>query len=322
MIVQGRTLNEVILVTGGAGFIGSHVTRTLLRDGYDVVVIDISGRPYRLSDVSSSIEYVRLDIRSETGIYRVMEKYRPMGIIHLAAVSRVVWCEKHPIRCIDVNINGTISLAKALARLSYKPFIIYGSSREVYGEPRSLPATEHCPKIPVNLYGYTKLVGERIVEEAAKNMGVQAIILRFSNVYGSEYDILDRVIPRFIIRAIKGLPLEIHGGDQMFDFTHIDDTVEGVRRAIEKIMEAREEGYCRDYHILTGTPTRITDLPKMISEAIGGDVRVVYTRSRSYDVRRFYGDPGRAYRELGFRARIGIREGIVRTVERFREVFE
>ena len=311
-------MSETLMVTGAAGFIGSSLIEKLVTMGYDIVGIDRVGDPIKLGQLVEKINYIKVDVRNSKALARVLERVRPRGIIHLAAVSRVVWCRRNVQRCADININGTISILKSMINTNNNAWFIYGSSREVYGEPKSMPVKEDDPKQPINIYGYTKLISEKIVQEYSIQRKIPSIILRFSNVYGNERDIYDRVIPKFIIRALKGLPLEIHGGGQVFDFTFIDDTVNGIIKAIEKLTA--ESFVVEDFHILTGRPTPLRMLPTYISKIIGKKVNLVYKPRRTYDVEKFYGDPSKAREKLGFSASVYIEEGLKRTVDRLRRV--
>ena len=311
-----------VLITGGAGFIGSNLSIKLVELNYDVIVLDIKDNPINLEPIIKEINYVKIDVRDTNKLRELIDSYNVEGIIHLAAVSRVIWGEQNPERCIDVNVNGTRSVLHAIVKSKTKPWLIFGSSREVYGEPAKLPVREDFPKIPINVYGYTKVLGERLVEHYVNKYGINAITLRFSNVYGNEKDILDRVIPRFILAALRDEPIEIHGGQQVFDFTHIEDTIEGILRAMKFLEDLDSNSSFYDhFHILPGRPSTLQKIVDIISSYLKKDLEVIYTKPRKYDVVRFYGDPSKAYEILGFKAKIFVEEGIPKTIDRFRKVF-
>jgi len=194
-----------------------------------------------------------------------------------------------------------------------------GSSREVYGEPEILPVPESYGFHPINIYGEAKVAGERLVREYAETHGLNSVVLRFSNVYGARYDILDRVIPRFILKALQDETLEIHGGGQIFDFTHVDDTTHGILLTVAYLQKQMNSGSFDDFHILTGTPHSLQDVAAMIEMALNKPLNTVYTSLRNYDVVRFFGDPSKAYANLGFQASIPLEVGIQKTVELFQE---
>jgi nucleoside-diphosphate-sugar epimerase len=315
-----------VLITGGCGFIGSNLAERLIAAGNEVSLIDIKEHPANIGEFKRDVSFIRQDVRSSTRLSDLLHAQSFDGIVHLAAVSRVIWGEKNPERCASVNVEGTRVLLEAVSKLETSPWFVFGSSREVYGEPISLPVTEAFPKKPLNIYGYTKLVGEAIVRQYTERFGLRSCILRFSNVYGGSRDILDRVIPRFILAGLQGDPIEIHGGDQVFDFTHIDDTVTGIVGAMNLLQrtgdnENGSSSFCEDFHLLTGHGCTLQNVVSSIERHLGQDVAVRYTEPRNYDVERFQGDPAKARELLGFEASILPEAGVPRTIDRFREVF-
>ncbi|MGA1866074.1 MAG: NAD-dependent epimerase/dehydratase family protein [Thermoplasmatota archaeon] len=311
-----------VMVTGGAGFIGSSLTEHLLHKGYHAIVLDNREDPKNSPEVLERIDYYNGDIRDKRLLNDILREHDVEGIVHLAAVSRVVIGEESPEICIDTNLNGTRILLEAIRESGGRPWFIYGSSREVYGEPANLPVKESDPKAPINTYGRTKLGSEKLLEEHARTKDLKACTLRFSNVYGNENDIQDRVIPRFIIAGLRNERMEIHGGRQIFDFTHIDDTVNGIGKCVEH-LEKRCNGhpghYYDDFHVLIGKGVTLQELANIISRHLRKDIDIHYTKPRTYDVERFIGDPTKSREVLGFSANIGIEEGIRSTIERFRE---
>ena len=312
-----------ILITGGAGFIGATLAEELIKKGgYKVYVLDIKDDPVNLRDVIDEVTYIHGDIRDTELVNNIFRDVEFDGVVHLAAVSRVIWGEKDPDLCVSTNVGGTKTVLEALSKSPAKPWFIYGSSREVYGEPEKLPVRESDPKKPINIYGRAKLEGEKLTEKYVKEYGIDAIILRFSNVYGNEKDIMDRVIPRFVLNALKGIPLEIHGGAQVFDFTFIDDTVRGIIASMEYLQKHKGESVIEDFHLLTGKATKIVELPEIISRHLGKNVEVIYTEPRNYDVEHFYGDPSKAEEMLGFKAVMDIDEGIKLTIKRLSKLVD
>ena len=198
-------------------------------------------------------------------------------------------------------------------------WFIFGSSREVYGEPTSFPVMEEDGVNPINHYGHAKVEGERMVHEHCEQHGMAHSNLRFSNVYGHPGDHPTRLVNAFLRRALKSEPLEIHGGGQVFDFTHLDDTVSAVYKAAETLQKKRTS--LPPIHVLPGTPVSIEDLARHVLEITGSKSNVSYTEGRDYDVERFHGDPSRLRELLGHECRVDIRSGLERSAALFRDYF-
>ena len=312
-----------ILITGGAGFIGSNLASFLLDRGHEVTVLDNRRDLKNLEGILDRVHHMDGDIRDRALLEDLFGRKRMHGVVHLAAVSRVIWGEEDPARCVDINLNGTKTLLEAMVKgTPVRPWFIYGSSREVYGECDRLPVREDAPKAPINVYGHTKLDCERFLAGITMENGLRSIALRFSNAYGNEKDIMDRVIPRFVMAGLRGERLEIHGGNQMFDFTHIDDTVEGIARSMELLESKAGTGsgpYFNEFHILCGKGVTLQQLCGIISQNLRKDLDIAVTTPRTYDVDRFFGDPSKACEVLGFRASIDIDQGVAMTIARLRE---
>lgn len=308
-----------VLITGGAGFIGSNLIKEIAQNGYEPLIYDYEDDGGCCNSGAGNLELVRGDIRDFDRLTKITDSVD--GIIHLAAVSRVIWGFQDPKKCIDVNISGTVNVLEAARQASSKPWVIYGSSREVYGEPDVLPVRESAPKKVANVYGMTKIASEKLCRRYGKDHGLRVGILRFSNVYGGANDHLDRVTPKFIVRSLNGQKITIQGGGQIFDFTHISDTVDGIMRMME-VLGSSDESYVDDFHILTGQGTTLQQLVSTINKNTGNSSEVVYGPARSYDVERFYGDPSKARKHLGFTSRIDIEEGIRKYVPVLKEHLE
>jgi nucleoside-diphosphate-sugar epimerase len=310
-----------ILLLGGAGFIGSNLAERLAAAGHDITVYDWREDRSNLRGIRGVIRDVRGDIRDRSGLEELVGRGRFYGVVHLAAVSRVVTGQRDPGLCVSVNVDGTREVLRVLTRAGRPPWLVFGSSREVYGEPSHLPVRESDAPRPINVYGMTKLEGERLVREAAAGARLRTVTLRFSNVYGNERDILDRVLPKFTMNVLGGGGVEIHGGGQFFDFTHVDDAVDGIVLACELLGARRGSGGFHDvFHVLPGVPTTLQAVVRLLGRMAGRDVPVTYGEPRTYDVERFFGDPRKAREGLGFRAKIDPEGGIARTFERFREM--
>ena len=236
------------------------------------------------------------------------------GIVHLAAVSRVVWGERDPETCREVNIGGLRNVVAAARSQKRQPWIVFASSREVYGQPDRLPVVEGAPLRPINVYGRTKAEGERLVM-AARDDGLRTAVVRLSNVYGSTRDHADRVVPAFARNAVMGGALRVEGADHAFDFTHIDDAVRGIASLIRALTGGEAPP---PIHLLTGCPLTLGKVAALAVELAGTGAPIVQAPPRSFDVSRFCGDPSRARRLLGWIPCVTLSQGLARLIRDFR----
>lgn len=304
-----------ILITGALGFIGRSLIDDMIKfeNKFEIFAIDIKEFPENCDYLQTKINYERVDIRVKQDVEDYFKKNSFDGVIHLAAVSRVVDAENNKKNCIDTNYFGTLNIVECLSACRIKPWIIFSSSREVYGEQTNFPVCENACKLPLNIYGFYKLEGERLIEKYMDNF----FILRFSNVYGNTYDIEDRVIPRFVINALKGNFLILEGGDQLIDFTFIDDTVNSIISCIE-ILSSRKKG-CDHLHILPGIENKITDVINILKSELSHDILVRVNEKRKYDVEKFIGDNTKRLIILGNNEFKTLKEGLVKTLDVYRK---
>ncbi len=238
------------------------------------------------------------------------------GVVHLAAVSRVVWGERDPDHCHDVNVEGTRNVLSAAARRGVQaPWVLVASSREVYGQAVEFPVSESAPFRPLNAYARSKVEAEDLVR-SSRGEGLDVSVIRFSSVYGAVADHIDRVAPAFARLASLGGILRIDGQDTTLDFTHVDDVVAAVHLAAESL--AAGDGPLPPLHLVSGRGITLQELATMAIKAAGAGT-IELRPARSYDVTSFVGDPTRAEQVLGWRANTALEEGIDRLVERFRE---
>jgi len=296
-------MNHRILITGSSGLIGTALTLALLTKGADVVRLDLR------EDGEA-----RGDIRDRNHLQKVVENVD--GIVHLAAVSRVIWGEQHPDLCWETNVAGLRNLLELAAKSNRTPWLIFASSREVYGQPDRLPATEECPLCPINVYGRSKVEGELLVKEAHR-AGVRASTIRLSNVFGSIADHRDRVVPAFARAAAFGQALRVEGLDNTFDFTHIDDVTRGIIALVELLSVG--ESPPPPIHFVSGKPTTLGELANLAIRFGKSGSTIQAAPHRDFDVARFYGNPTRAKALLGWQPLVGIEEGVARLVHAFRE---
>lgn len=291
-----------ILITGSAGLIGRALSDILLAQGIEVSGLDIKASGAGRGDVRNA-ERVREAVRGCA------------GIVHLAAISRVAWGERDPKLCQDTNIGGLRNVLESAMAEELRPWLVFASSREVYGQLEELPAHEDSPQSPLNVYARAKVEGERLVEEAGQE-GLRTSIIRLSNVYGSTLDHADRVIPAFARAALLGHPLRVDGHEHTFDFTHVDDVAQGIARLVGILQGGAP--HIPPIHFVTGQPTTLGQLATLAIDIAGSRSAIQHAPPRTYDVSRFYGNPGRALELLDWTPGISLREGLARLITAFR----
>lgn len=294
-----------ILVTGSSGLVGTALRPVLVVMGFDVVGLDLRGDG---ADYGST--------RSEDDLARAM--HGCIGVIHLAAISRVIWGEQDPELCWETNVTALKSLINIAKSSSAPPWVIFASSREVYGEPQSRPVTENALLSPINIYAETKVEGERLIKKA-RAAGIAATTVRLSNVYGSVDDHADRVVPAFIVNALLGNPLRIDGEDHIFDFTHLSDTTEGIARIVGKMIDGET---IPTIHFVTGTGTTLKQLAETCLRITGSQSDMIIAPPRRFDVCKFVGSFDRANQVLGWRPRITLEDGLTALSQAYRAKLE
>jgi UDP-glucose 4-epimerase len=294
-----------ILITGSAGLIGSALRNALDAYGYRTQGLDIRAIGMDFGDICDAVRIAEVIDGCD-------------GIVHLAGVSRVVWGEADPDKCRLANVDAVANLLTAVERRSKSPWLIFASSREVYGETDGSPVHEDSPLRPINVYGRSKVAGEQLVCDA-RARGVRTAIVRFSNVYGRILDHSDRVIPAFARAAATGGQIRVDGTDNTFDFTHVDDVVLGVLKIID-LLQASDHLSFDPIHFASGRSTSLRELAQMANELGGLKATIVEAPSRNFDVSRFRGCTQRASNVLGWSALIALDDGLKRLVQEFREL--
>lgn len=286
---------QTILVTGSEGLIGTALVRALGTDGAKVVGVDLRApATERRLDICDSIRLAELAGKAD-------------GIVHLAAVSRVIDGERDPARCRAVNVDATRALLAAALASSRRPWFVYASSREVYGQQDVMPVGEDAPFRPLNVYARSKVEAEGLCREA-REAGLRAAVVRFSSVYGSTADHATRVVPAFIRAAVEGGTLRVDGNDCTFDLTHVNDATEGLARLIRLIQAG--EAAPPPIHFVSGTGIRLIDLAERAVALGDGRARIVTAPPRTFDIRCFIGNPARAETLLGWRATTDLDTGL------------
>jgi UDP-glucose 4-epimerase len=293
------------IVTGGAGFIGSHVAEALLARGDEVHVLDslVTGSREKVPD---GAELHVGDIRSDTeGLF---DEVRPELVCHLAAQADVNTSVERPEYDAEVNVWGTLQVLQA-ARAHGAHLVFSSTGGAIYGENDGRP-TEDAPRRPISPYGISKLAGEEYLEGWNRLFGSHHVVLRFSNVYGprQESHLEGGVVAIFLERMISAEDTAIYGdGEQTRDFVYVGDVVAAVLAATE-----HEGGI---YNIGTGVETSVNELHAACARVTGSNGAPRYEPARPGDIRRSVVDPSRAARELGWRPEHSLEDGLRATWE-------
>ena len=303
------------LVTGGAGFIGCHLVRALVERGDEVVVLDdlSTGLRSRLAPLEGQIELVEGDIRDAGAVDRAIAGCSV--VFHEAAVPSVARSVRDPRLSNDVNTSGTIEVMLAAARARVDRVVFAGSS-SVYGDSPELPKRETQRPNPLSPYAVSKLAGESYVHTLGSLNGVETVVLRYFNVYGSGQDPNSdyaAVVPKFITAALAGERPTVHGdGTYSRDFTHIDNVVSA------NLLAASIPGVSGlTCNIGCGVRYSLLDLLGAIGDAVGHQPTPVFTEPRPGDVPHSLADISLASERLGYRVLTPFSEGVRRTVAAF-----
>jgi UDP-glucose 4-epimerase len=312
-------VTELYLVTGGAGFIGSHLTARLLADGARVRVLDNfntgSMRNLAFADAyASTLEVVRGDVRDLPTLERAVDGVT--AIFHQAAMRAVPRSLADPLGANDNNVTGTLHVFEAARRAGVRR-VVYASSSSVYGDRPELPLREDQPPSPRSPYAVSKAAGEQYGQVWHRLYGVETVGLRYFNVFGPRQDPTStyaQAIPRFILGALRGEPLEVHGdGMQSRDFGYIDNVVEG------NLLAARAPDVGGEvFNIGSGERTSLLEIIARLERILGRPVPRRHGPLRPGDVRHTHADLSKGKRLLGYTPLVSFDEGFARTVEYYR----
>jgi UDP-glucose 4-epimerase len=305
------------LVTGGAGFIGSHIVERLLKDGKQVRVIDnfVTGKRENLRDHIEKIDLVNGDILDLELVRNALKGVEV--VFHQAALRSVPLSVDNPLATNQVNTQGTLNVLLATRDAGVKR-VIYASSSSVYGDSPRLPKTEDQATAPISPYAVSKLAGENYCSVFTKVYGLETISLRYFNVFGPRQDPQSQyaaVIPKFIARALKGKPLEVHGdGLQSRDFTYIDDVVQA-----NLLAATAEKGIGEAFNVAKGKAYSLLDLIAALSRILDKNLQWIHTPSRQGDVRHTLADISKARRILGYKVHTEFEQGLYETYRQLSE---
>jgi UDP-glucose 4-epimerase len=301
------------LVTGGAGFIGSHIVTRLVEGGHDARVLDnfSSGKRDNLAHLATSVDVLEADVRSYDDVARAAEGCDV--IFHQAAIVSVPYSVDHPRETHDVNIEGTLNVLCA-AREKKARRVVFASSAAIYGEEPTLPKTEAMLPQPISPYGVEKLTGEHYLATFTKLYGLETVALRYFNVFGPRQDpssAYSGVISVFVDRILGDEKVGIFGdGEQTRDFVYVGNVVSANMLAA---TSPRASG--RLYNVACGEKTSLLELADRIAAAAGKKPVIELLPPRAGDIRHSLADISRARAELGYDPKIWLEEGLKALVD-------
>ncbi|MEW6553671.1 MAG: NAD-dependent epimerase/dehydratase family protein [Actinomycetota bacterium] len=310
-----------IVVTGGAGFIGSNLTDTLLAEGHAVTVVDnlSTGKFDNLMGVKDAAKenrfsFLHTDIRDDA-LAAAFKGKEQDAVIHLAAQPDVRISVKNPVMDADINVLGTINVLQMAAESGVKRFINTSSGGCVYGEPDTIPVSEEFPRRPDSPYGVSKLVAEEYIRYYERARGISCCTLALGNVYGPRQNAFGEagVVAIFIGKMLAGEDCTIFGdGEQTRDFVFVEDVVDAYRAALSN-------GGGEFMNIGTGIQTSVNQLYRGIADIMGWEAAAVYEPPRTGELDHIALDASKAARVLGWTPRTSLQDGLARTVEWYRQ---
>lgn len=305
--MSNATLSDQrVLITGGGGFIGSHIAATLAQLN-DVRVLDNFSTGER-RNVSDGVNVIDGDVCNEETVDAALSDVDV--VFHEAAMVSVPESVEHPVDCHDLNGSATVQLLDCARRHDVR--VILASSAAVYGNPESVPITEDATTDPASPYGFEKRLNEQYAQFYTETYGLPTVPLRYFNVYGSrgldgEYA---GVIGTFVRQAQSGNPLTVEGdGEQTRDFIHVDDVVQA------NLLAATTDAVGRPFNVGTGRSVTINHLAETVRDVVGTDVPIEHVPPRADDIERSEADLHNTRNLLGFDPTVSLHEGLERTLE-------
>jgi len=304
------------LVTGGAGFIGSHIVERLLANGEKVRILDnfSTGKPANVAPFQGRVELVEGDLRDPAALARAVAGCEV--VYQQAALRSVPRSIDDPLANNDVNVTGILQLLVAAKRAGVRR-VVYASSSSVYGDDPTLPKVETQTPRPISPYAASKIMGEYYCRIYSQLYGLETVSMRYFNVFGPRQDPESKyaaVIPRFITAALAGEPAEVHGdGLQSRDFTYVDNVVDA------NLLAGSVPGVAGEaFNIACGGRFTLLDVLHAVEKGLGRPVARRHEEARAGDVKHTLADISKARRMLGYEPKVDFDEGMRRTVDWFR----
>lgn len=312
-------MGKKVLITGGAGFIGSHLVDSLLADKFELLVIDNFDPYYARSIKEKNIAghrktggytLIETDIRNNKAVMDIFQTWKPEVVIHLAAKAGVRPSVINPQQYVDVNVTGTINVLEASVQQGVEKFI-FGSSSSVYGLNEKVPFSEEDPTLqPASPYGATKIAGEALCKSYSNCYALPVVALRFFTVFGPRQR-PDLAIHKFARKILNNEPISLYGdGSTSRDYTYVSDIISGIRAA----MDYQLNGY-EVFNLGNDQPTKLIDLVYTLEDVLGKKAEIQWLPVQTGDVPRTWADVRKAGRLLGYRPGMGLFSGLQHFVE-------
>ncbi|HEY7859319.1 MAG TPA: UDP-glucose 4-epimerase GalE [Candidatus Nanopelagicales bacterium] len=297
------------LLTGGAGYIGAHVIRSLQGAGHEVVVVDDLSTGVRRK-IPADVAFVRADVSDRVAMTRVLASHAVTGVVHLAAKKAVGESVEHPLDYYRHNVDGAVALAEAMVDVGVRN-VVYSSSAAVYGDIDVDLVTEQSATVPVSPYGQTKLIGEWVFQDAAVAHGLSCVALRYFNVAGAGGDDLGdtgafNLVPLALRAVAQGVRPQVFGADYptpdgtcVRDYIHVADLAEAHAAAAEAAASAPSGGFVA-YNIGRGVGASVLEVMAQVSRAVGRDIDAEVVGRRPGDPARVVGSVAAARDGLGW----------------------
>ena len=302
-----------VLITGGAGFIGSHIVDRLIDEGHQVIVIDNLSRGSK-ENLNPRAQFFQKDIRDKD-IIHIFNKEKPEVVNHHAAQVNLRKSMEEPLYDAEVNILGSINLLQCCIKSGVKKFIYSSSGGAIYGEPEELPVKENYEIKPISQYGITKHTIEHYLYLYSISHQLNYVILRYPNIYGPRQDPRGEagVVAIFIKHMLQGEQPTIFGdGSKTRDYLYVSDVIEANMLTIE-------EGYGEIYNLGWGKEVTDYQIFQTVRDAIGCSIQPIYGEKRKGEIDRISLDSSKIKGELGWKPKVSLEEGVAMTVEYWRK---